>query len=124
MTNKCEYCFKELKDINVENQNRHINKHIKSGHEKINKIKPITGFFSKQAAVTNLASLLDHSNVNEPKITDELVSSEFNIDLNRNLNKSFDELSILLNINNLAYKPVSIFKLNYFLKNIADKFDN
>ena len=112
MTNKCEYCSKDLKDMNVENKNRHINKHIKNGHEKTSTIKPITGFFCKQAAVTNLASLLDYNNINEPIIINEIGSSECHIDLNMNLNKSFDELSNLLNIDNLVYKPVSI--LRYF----------
>ena len=108
MSNKCEYCSKELKDINAENQTRHMNKHVKSGHEKLSKIKPITGFFNKQAAVTNLASLLEHNNINDPIIINQYGSSELNIDLNLNLNKSFDELSNLLNIDNLVYKPVSI----------------
>ena len=95
MTNKCEYCSKDLKDMNVENKNRHINKHIKNGHEKTSTIKPITGFFCKQAAVTNLASLLDYNNINEPIIINEIGSSECHIDLNMNLNISFDELSNL-----------------------------
>ena len=51
MVNTCDYCSKDLKDMNVENKTRHINKHIKNGHEKTSKIKPITGFFHKQAAV-------------------------------------------------------------------------
>ena len=106
MVNTCDYCSKDLKDMNVENKTRHINKHIKNGHEKISKIKPITGFFHKQAAVTNLASLLDYNNVNEPIIINEFGSSECQIELNTNLDKSFDELSNLLNIDNLVSRAL------------------
>ena len=44
-----------------ENQNRQLNKHLKSGHEKYRKIKP-SGFFSKQASLLlmNLINFLIH----------------------------------------------------------------
>ena len=38
MTNKRE-CLKDLEDINVENQNRQLNKHLKSDNEKMSKNK-------------------------------------------------------------------------------------
>ena len=65
MTNKRK-SLKDLEDINVENQNRQLNKHLKSGLEKISKNKPISGFFSKQAALLlmNLIIFLIHYQIN------------------------------------------------------------
>ena len=52
----------DLSLLNEENKSRHILKHVKMGHDKITKIKPITDFFNKtvpkQAATTNSKSKL------------------------------------------------------------------
>ena len=49
MSDKCEYCKKDLTFLNAENKSRHNLKHLNSGHTKITSIKPITGYFHKQA---------------------------------------------------------------------------
>jgi hypothetical protein len=66
MSLKCEYCPKSFTGLNQENINRHNNKHINKKHQKITNIKPINSSLTKtvpkQAATSNLASLLNNQN--------------------------------------------------------------
>ena len=61
MSDKCEYCKKDLTFLNAENKSRHNLKHLNSGHTKITSIKPITGYFHKQAGKNATEGIPDAS---------------------------------------------------------------
>jgi len=118
MSDKCEYCKKDLSLLNAENKSRHIIKHHKSGHTKITNIIPITGFFSKtvhkQAATTNLASLIEQdqpfANLDET-ITIDSLNENLLVEKAIDINSSFDKLANVLEINDLIYKPEVRYKI-------------
>ena len=115
MSLKCEYCPKSFTGLNQENINRHNNKHINKKHQKITNIKPINSFLTKtvpkQAATSNLASLLNNQN-EIISLDDTLTGTPASIEPQNsneedvlNLNNSFNNLANLLDINNLRYEP-------------------
>ena len=113
MSDKCEYCKKDLTFLNAENKSRHNLKHLNSGHTKITSIKPITGYFHKQAATTNLASLIEQNhpfaNLDET-ITIDNLNENLSVDKAIDINSSFDKLANVLEINDLIYKPEVSYK--------------
>jgi hypothetical protein len=114
MSEKCEYCKKDLSLLNEENKSRHILKHVKLAHDKITKIKPISGFFNKtvpkQAATTNLASLIEQNqpfaNIDETITFESLNENQITEHaMGPNINTSYNQLAEVLEINDLMYKP-------------------
>jgi hypothetical protein len=127
MSDKCEYCKKDLTLLNAENKSRHNLKHLNSGHTKITSIKPITGyirfFFDQlQFVFENKNFHTQRCSKNSYKFTANELSNEINRDCyNLQYNTQFTSIFDSIKNDNNKHLNRKYLNFNLFVERLESK---